>query len=805
MSVTQKLVTTNFNVESATSFVDSFANNDYFVFAGKHTPYPGSDAILTTPVDSLKSTNLDVYDNMIFAKRVTSSDVMHVIPKHLWSSNTFYDKYDHTDGDLYTKSFYTVVDNSTEYNVYKCLFNNSNTTVLVNSTVAPSGKTLNHFKTGDDYIWKYIYSITKTQYEKFASTSYVPVIANSSVQAAAVPGSVELIDIVAAGKGYNNYISAGVFKTTDLKVDGINTQYGAPDDAVAEDDYYTGCVLKIINSSVGAANQYRRIVDYRGVGGQKMFILNEAFTTVPAASDTYEVYPYVYVWGDGSETTAAEGMAIIDSATSNSITEIEMLSVGVGYRYGESYAGQTPNTVPITINSAFIDLPLSVSGVSTFQAATLQPIISPIAGHGSDPISEFGAKRVCISTKFTNSEGATIPTKNDFRQVGLIKNPLYTNVDLILRSASTINGNFQVGETVRQYKQYKLHGNVSITATSNVITKTDIGRISSTVTIANVGSNYANSTDVSVFANNTGTGGSGFAASATVTSNTITAITVTNQGNNYTSLPTLQINAVTSGSGAQILASFANPQSPVFKDSFVAGDYVLVTKGSNNFLSTVSSVPYDYQIVAANNSGFTSDNCDISALVLQASGKVTSVSTSQITLSNVAGVFSEGSRIIGLTSNVTSIIETTALSGDPVGSIQVNDKAAGAFTTAVQLTRLKGNFPTGGTSFTDDEVIEQTGLVSYAQARGAFHNIELGGGADDDIMYISNKFSIYNLDPTGVRPITGVTSGAVLEKLNNKYPGDFVVGSGQVLYLENLDAIARASNKSEIIKIILEF
>ncbi len=142
MAVTQKLVTTNFNVESAASFVSSFANNDYFVFAGKHTPYPGSDAILTTPNNSVKSTNLDVYDNMIFAKRISSGDVAHVIPKYLWTANTFYHKYDHRDGDLYTKPFYTVVDEGTEYNVYKCLFNNSNTTVNTNSTVAPSGKIL---------------------------------------------------------------------------------------------------------------------------------------------------------------------------------------------------------------------------------------------------------------------------------------------------------------------------------------------------------------------------------------------------------------------------------------------------------------------------------------------------------------------------------------------------------------------------------------------------------------------------------------------------------------------------------------
>jgi hypothetical protein len=794
MSVTQKLVTTNFNVESAASFVDSFANNDYFIFAGKHTPYPGSDANLTTPDNSLKSTNLDVYDNMIFAKRVTSSDVVHTISKYLWTSNTFFHKYDHTDGDLYDKNFYTVVDDSTEFNVYKCLFNASNSSVTVNSTVSPYGKFISATPLGDEYIWKYMYSITKTQYEKFATTSYIPVIANSAIQAAAIPGAVEIIDIIEGGRGYDNYIDNGTFRTTDLSVGGDNTIYGAPDTAVAEDDYYRGGVIKIKTSTSGAAGQHRRIIDYRGVGGQKIFLLDSAFTTTPAAGDTYEVYPYVYVWGDGTETVAAEGRAIIGSTSSNSIIEIEMLKVGANYRYGESYAGETTDTIPITIDSVFIDLPVTVSSAASFQVAVLQPIISPPGGHGFDPISEFGAKRICVSTKFINSEGSRISTSNDFRQVGLIKNPLYTNVDLILNTAATIGGSFKIGDTIRQFKQLKLHGNVSVTANSNVIKKTDQGRISLSVAIANGGSSY--STDATVFSNNDLTDGSGFAATVTLTANVVTAVTVSNQGNNYTSLPVLQVNATT-GSAAQLIPSFANPQTPIFKDAFSTGDYVLVTKGSSIFLSTVSSVQYDYQIAATTDSLFTASDCDISALILQASGKVTSISTGQITLSNVAGVFTESSRVIGLSSNATSIIETSG--------IQVNDKSALGFATATQLTRLVGNFPTGGTSFIDDEVVKQTGLVSYAEARGAFHHIELIGGSNDDTMYISNKFSTYNLDPSGVRPITGLTSGAVLQNLTDKYPGDFVVGSGQVLYIENLDAITRADNKSEIIKIILEF
>ena len=797
MSVTQKLVTTNFNVENAASFVDSFANNDYFVYAGKHTPYPGSDAVLTTPDNSIKSTNIDVYDNMIFAKRISSADVVHVVNKYLWSSNTFFYKYDHTDGDLYNKKFYTVVDEGTEFNVYKCLFNASNSSILVNSTVSPTGKDLTPVPTGDDYIWKYMYSITKTQYEKFATTNYMPVIANTTIQNAAVPGTIEVVDIIDRGARYDNYIENGVFRTTDLSAGaGVNTIYGAPDTAEAEDDYYRGCVIKITASSVGATNQYRRIVDYRGVGGQKIFTLDTPFTIAPAAGDEYEVYPYVFVWGDGSETISAEGRAIIDSASSNSVVEIEMLNVGAGYRYGESYIGQTPTTVPVTINSAFIDLPASVKNNANFRAATLQPILSPDGGHGSNPLAELGAKRVCISTKFVNSVDG--PSQNDFRQVGILKNPLYTNVDVILKAANTIGGTFNIGETVYQFKQYKLLGNVSITASSNTIKKTDQGRISPTGIITNAGIGYDSTVDI-ITANNTGTGGSGLAATfANNGSGVITSITITNQGNNYITVPTLSITTST-GSNGQLAVALANPQNPTFKDSFAPGDYVLVTNGSNNYLSTVSGIPYDYQITASTNSIFTADNCEISAIVLEASGEVTSVSTGQITLSNVAGVFSEESKIIGLASGTTSVIEGGGT------SLQVNDKAAASFNNAIQLSRLVGNFPSGASSFLDDETVEQESLITYAMPRGAFHHIELGNSVDDDVMFISNKFGIYNLDPNGVRNVVGATSGAVLENITNKYPGDFVAGSGQVLYIENLDPITRAGNKSEIIKIILEF
>lgn len=814
MAVTQKLVTSNFNVHSAISFINSFANNDYFVFAGKHTPYANSDSIIETPTNSVKNKEIDIYNDMIFAKRVSSADVAHVIPKYVWTSNTYYNMYDHEDPTLLDKMFYTVVDDDTEYNVYKCLFNNSNASITTRSTVAPSrvgtSADLNPIETGDGYVWKYMYTVSKTYYDKFATSQYIPVIANTDVIANATKGTVEVIEIVSPGAGYNNHIASGVFKTADIIVGGVNTVYGAPEDAVAINDYYQGCVLKV--TSGPAIGEYRRVLNYVGVGGQKTFLLDKAFNNAPEAGDEYELYPYVFVWGDGEESTPAEAMAYIDSSSSNSISRIEMLNVGQGYRYSEAYVSDMPDAIPITINSVYIPIPEVIQTDPLYVEAKLRPILSPKNGHGADPWNELGANRVCISTKYTQSEGGTIPVENDFRQIGLLKNPLYTNVDLILESGSLAGPGFSVGERVYQFRQMKLHGNVTVSSSNTTIIKTDYGVLSNTAVIVNGGTGYDN-TDIIIFS-----GGGGTGANATINTNAsgvITGVSFSNTGANYTSVPIAQIanssGGSSNGANGSITLALKNPQTPTFKDSFKAGDYVLVNSGTNNSLRVVTNVPEDYKITVSNNNSFSANNAEVSALILEASGVVTSYNAvglgGQITLSNVAGVFTTGSRIVGVGGKVgaTTIAASGSTAKIDSTAIQVNDKNAGGFTTAVQLTRLVGNFTSGSVPFLEDELITQNSLISYAKPRGYVHHIELTGGTDDDVLYISDKFGIFNLDPTGVREIVGSTSAATLDNLLNKYPGDFVVGSGELLYYENLDPIVRNDNKSEIIKIILEF
>lgn len=898
MSVTQRLVTSNFNVINAQQFVDSFYVSDvspYYMFVGKHTPYPNSDGAITAPNNSVYSTTIDVYNNMIFAKRIEQSDVVHMVPKHLWTSNTVYSEYSHLDGDLLSKSFYVVVDDSTEYNVYKCLYNNGDSPTGISPPARVGGSAdLEPIITDDDYVWKYMYTINKTQWEKFSTQLYIPVIANTDVIENAVPGTIDIIKVVDGGTGYDNYIANAVFKIGDIAIGGINTIFGAPEDASPIDDFYQGCVIKVTGGT--AAEEYRKIVNYEGAGAQKKFILDQPFTNQPSENDTYEVYPYVFVWGDGSESIPAEGRALVDPVA-NSIYSVEILNNGLGYRAAQSYAGELPSTFPITIDSVYIPVPEVVSQDVDFEVATLQPIISPVGGHGSDPWAELGASRVCVSVKFDQSENGVFPIQNDFRQVGIIKGPRFTNVTLNLESNNTI-GSFSIGEPVYQYRQIRLFGNVSIEEDSSTIQKTDQGLISETINILNAGRYYDDSANNLLVFNNTGTGGSGAEAefttnnsiieqaeiqsntaitsgsfinfaganttfdnndrikyfaddmtaginglsngqyyyvvsanttgfklanspdglALTISSNTsdtgnvffahingaITSVTVTNRGSNYSTAPTVTVNplAANGASNAQFEVTIANPQETKFIDAFEVNDAVVVSDGYNNYVSLVENVVDNYTITCSTNAAFTANNAEISALVLSAKGTVSGFANGGLTLTDVTGKFDEGAKIIGLTNGGTSVIAT---SNSTFNAIQLNDRSAGTFNRSLQLTKLVGDFTTGSSPFINDEQIIQESLIAYAAPRGYVHHAEINNLSNDDELYISNEYGIFNLDPGGVRTIEGQSSGATLESLTAKYSGNFVKDSGKVIYFENLDAIVRSDNKSEIIKIVLEF
>jgi hypothetical protein len=174
-----------------------------------------SDFLPPDPVDCLDEID-EIYDDMIAIKRVTRSDVSEVIRKRTWQSGVVYDMYRHDYGTvtngvtkisangqskLYDTSFYVMNSN---FQVYKCIYNGQtpSTEAYPNgkpSTVEPTGTSTDIVTYGDGYRWKYMYTISISDYIKFVSTDFIPVRVDTAVQTAAVDGSINQVLITNRG------------------------------------------------------------------------------------------------------------------------------------------------------------------------------------------------------------------------------------------------------------------------------------------------------------------------------------------------------------------------------------------------------------------------------------------------------------------------------------------------------------------------------------------------------------------------------------------------------------------------------
>lgn len=262
------LVTDNFRVFAAQQFIESLAEpftgqaqdadssasaqayrSKIYLFIGrsynwndpngaikeKYALLPSvSDQTPPNPVDNLDELN-EIYDDMIAIKRIQPGDVAEVIRKRTWQSGIVYDMYRHDYGPsnpakaslqakLYDSNFYVMTD---DFRVYKCIYNGQTPAggAYPNgkpSTVKPTATTPTIDTTSDGYRWKYMYTISITDYIKFVSTDFIPVRIESTVANAAIPGSVDQVLIQNAGSGLriNGSTTSGTVFTS---IDGNGT------------------------------------------------------------------------------------------------------------------------------------------------------------------------------------------------------------------------------------------------------------------------------------------------------------------------------------------------------------------------------------------------------------------------------------------------------------------------------------------------------------------------------------------------------------------------------------------------------
>jgi len=379
--------------------------SQYYVFASNPIVNSGN-----TPAVNADSYSSEFASNwvLLFGKRLKTTDLLPVVLNNAWASNTVYTRYDNTQ-NIYSNTYYVVTTNipGGTYDIYKCIDNANNSP----STQIPDQIQASTFTKSDGYKWRYICSVSSSNYNKFAASSYIPVTPNTTIVSGAVNYSgVDVVMISNSGSNYNAYddgIIGSVVNTTIVQIDSTSS---------SDNNFYTGSAIYIYNTG-SSTGQLRTITGYTSNLSGKYVTVNTALTTnnITPSVTLYKISPSVVFKTDGTAPPLA--YSTVDTSV-NSISSIVIIDPG----YGITWAN-----VSIQSNNSY------------GSGANLYAIVPPPGGHGSNPEIELNMQGYAISATFSNTEANTIPTNTTYNRIGIFKNPAKLNTNRTKGSVYSTN------------------------------------------------------------------------------------------------------------------------------------------------------------------------------------------------------------------------------------------------------------------------------------------------------------------------------------------------------------------------------
>jgi hypothetical protein len=358
------------------------ANSAYYMVVSKFTPWP--DEVNPDPEDgTYKQGDFDFRKEMIFGKKLQPGDVSFLVGKYVWTIDTAYAQYDDDDPELYDKPYYVINSND---DVFKCISNGGGAL----STEEPTSKTTDIFELSDGYKWKYMYTLSSANNTKFGTSTFIPIDANTTVEAAAIPGTIDNIVVVSGGANFPAFATGTVLSTANN-----SNLFRIADNNSGVNNFYNNLMM-YVSSGTGDGSMTRIAQHFSNTSG--IFVV----TTTPLTLDytsQYIIYPEIVIDGNGD---GAKAYCTVNTV-SKSIASVNVIDPGAGYTSVNVYA-----------NTANAD-------------STLRAVISPVKGHGSDAVSELGSSKFMVITTFDGDESGAIPVELSFREYGMIKDPEYAN------------------------------------------------------------------------------------------------------------------------------------------------------------------------------------------------------------------------------------------------------------------------------------------------------------------------------------------------------------------------------------------
>ena len=418
------IVSNNFRVVNASNFKEDVANSAVYVGIGKGDVWSNTTSDTTdlatapTPGDHLDEFGI-ARSNLQGVKKVSSANLSHVTNRHTWDGSTSYVAWDSKDSNIFDKKFYVVTN---EFKVYKCIVAGSGA-----STQQPTQTLTQPQAESDGYTWKFMYTISVTDAEKFLTNAYMPVkyipmggegqVAVQSASGASTIILKEISDDIAVGMSVTGTNIGGQSGTkakvsaingSQITVDVVNTGVVAAN-AILSFDYASDANAEANLSEADYSqylNQKASRDDSLAAGIERMVLesVDSSGNRTDAATSGsgYTSPPTVTITGDGSGATATATVA------GGAVTGITITAKGTNYTKAR-----------VTFSGG--------GGSGAAARAIIAPNYRGVgkSGHGTDPRAELGGFFMGLNVKLDGADGSgDIGVGNDFRQIMLLKNPL---------------------------------------------------------------------------------------------------------------------------------------------------------------------------------------------------------------------------------------------------------------------------------------------------------------------------------------------------------------------------------------------
>ena len=430
------IITSNFRTLNAKHFKEQISGSSVYVGIGKSdvwslTTSDTTDTTPFTPNDRLDDLG-EARSSLIGLKRIVAGDIAHVVPRHTWTSGREYVAWDSDDENIFDKAFYVI---TSEFKVYKCIKKGGGV-----SNIQPTQTLTVPTAESDGYTWKYMYTVSVADAEKFLTNSYMPVktvslAASATVAVASTTATIILTETVPdihVGMTVSG-TNVGSGKTVSAINGSVLTLSGTPSGSVSG-------ILTFAYASDGAAENVLSEADFAQYLNQKASRDHANAggierIEVTAAGTSYSSAPTAVLTGDGTGADGSSNLTVTmaGSGSSQTVASIAIANKGTNYRVAD----------------------ITITGGGGSDAAA-RAVIAPKEGHGVDPVAELGGFFVALNSKLDGNDGGDLTVGNDFRQIVLLNEPRVFN-------ASPLQGLVATADTLKATKALDFVSSVNVT------------------------------------------------------------------------------------------------------------------------------------------------------------------------------------------------------------------------------------------------------------------------------------------------------------------------------------------------------